>query len=193
MILLAAVLVGALAGFAIARLRRRSWMVPSLRGLWLIAAASILQIIIAYLPTSRSWLPDEVAALALVLSLILLLVFCWLNRRVKGVWLLASGLTMNLLVICLNGGFMPISPDTASRIFPPDVMAKFQSGDRFSYKDILLDPGQTRLGWLADIFLPPRSFPYQFAFSVGDLLVAGGVVWLLVAPALAAGNAPSTA
>jgi hypothetical protein len=193
MILLAAVLVGALAGILIARLRRRSWMVPSLRGLWLIAAASILQIILAYLPTSRSWLPDEAAALALVLSLILLLVFCWLNRRVQGVWLLASGLTLNLLVICLNGGFMPISPAAASRIFPPDVMANFQPGDRFSYKDILLDPGQTRLGWLADIFLPPRSFPYQFAFSVGDLLVAAGVVWLLVAPALATGNAPSTA
>jgi len=49
--------------------------------------------------------------------LILLLVFCWINRRVTGVWLLALGLTLNLLVIAANGGFMSISPQTAAGSF----------------------------------------------------------------------------
>jgi hypothetical protein len=180
MILLVAILAGMLGGLLIARIRKRRWMVPSLRKLWLVIVAFLPQFFFSYLPATSFRVSDDLAAAGLIFSLILLLVFCWFNRNISGMWLLALGLLLNLLVISVNGGFMPISPQTASRLVPPDTLAKFSIGNRFDYKDILLLPGQTRLVWLSDLFLPPQGFPYQVAFSLGDLLVASGAFWLLV-------------
>jgi hypothetical protein len=181
MILLAAILAGLAVGLFLARLQNRSWSAPQIQKPWLAIIAFIPQFFGIYLPKTRTWLPDEAISASLIVSLGLLLVFCWFNRRLPGVWLLAVGLFFNLLVITANGGFMPISPQTASRLVPPDTLAALGSGIRFGYKDILLFPEQTRLIWLSDYFLPPKWFPYQVAFSMGDILIAAGAFWLLVA------------
>jgi hypothetical protein len=182
MILLAAILAGAVTGLILARLHKRPWMVPPLRRIWLVLVAFAFQLVIAFLPATSSAISRELAASGLTLSLVLLLIFCWVNRRTAGIGLLAIGLALNLLVMAANGGFMPISPATASHIFPPEIMSRFAEGDRFSYKDVLLATEQTRLPWLSDVFFPPGGFPYQFAFSPGDLLIAAGAFWLLVSP-----------
>jgi hypothetical protein len=186
MILLAAILAGLVAGLVVALVQKRPWTVPTLRKPWLVIVAFLPQFFISYLPASRVRVPDELAAAGLSVSLILLLVFCWFNRRISGMWLLALGLSLNLLVIAANGGFMPISPQTASRLVPNATLAKIGYGQRFDFKDILLLPEQTRLIWLSDLFLPPQGFPYQVAFSLGDLFVAAGAFWLLVSPGKAA-------
>jgi hypothetical protein len=186
MILLVAILAGLVAGLLLARLRNlpaeQGWTVPPLRKPGLAILAFLPQLLIAYLP-SRSQVSDELAALGLILSLALFLVFCWFNRRLAGVWLLALGLGLNLLVMALNGGFMPISPQTASRLVPADAqaaLAALASGTRFGLKDILLLPAQTRLAWLSDWLLLPRGFPYQVAFSLGDVSIALGAFWLML-------------
>jgi hypothetical protein len=180
MILLVAILAGLLVGLSIARFQKRSWMVPPLRKPWLVIVAFLPQLFILYLPATHTRIPDGLAASGLIVSLILLLVFCWFNRWLSGVWLLALGLFFNLLVIVANGGFMPISPQTASHLVPSGTLAALGNGSRFGYKDILLLPGQTHLIWLSDQFLPPQGFPYQVAFSLGDLFVAAGAFWLMV-------------
>jgi len=180
MILLVAILAGLVVGLSLARVQKRPWTVPPLRKPWLPIIAFLPQFFSLYLPATRTWGSDDLAAAGLVVSLVLLLVFCWINRRLSGVWLLALGLAFNLLVIAANGGFMPISPQTASRLVLPETLAALGNGTRFGYKDILLLPEQTRLIWLSDHFLPPEGFPYQVAFSLGDVFIAAGAFWLMV-------------
>ena len=180
MILLVAILAGLAVGLTLARVQKRSWTVPSLRKSWLVIIAVLPQFFNMYLTATRTQIADGLAAVGLIISLILLLVFCWINRQLSGVWLLALGLLFNLLVMSANSGFMPISPQTASRLVSPDILASLENGDRFGYKDILLLTEQTHLVWLSDVLLPPEGFPYQVAFSLGDVLIAEGAFWLIV-------------
>jgi hypothetical protein len=89
---------------------------------------------------------------------------------------------LNLAVMAANGGFMPISAQTASRLVPEDILRNSQPGNRFGTKDILLAPQETRFEPLADRFLPPVWSPYQVAFSLGDVFIALGIFWLLANP-----------
>jgi hypothetical protein len=99
--------------------------------------------------------------------------------------LLMAGLVLNLLVIAANGGWMPISPETASHLPGAGVLDAASLGTRFGQKDILLSTEDTRLAILSDRFLLPGWFHYAVAFSLGDMLVAGGAFWLLARPARA--------
>jgi hypothetical protein len=181
LILLTALAAGLLVGAGIARSQRRPWTLPPLRFLWLVLVAFLPQGLAFYLPATRAHIPDAVAAAGLIVSQTLLLVFCWLNRKVPGIWLLALGTGLNLLVIAANGGLMPISPQTASRLVSAEELDAIQIGSRFGFKDILLLPGETRLVWLSDRFLPPEWLSYQVAFSLGDIGIAAGAFWLTAA------------
>lgn len=179
MILLLALGAGLLAGLAHARWRKRAYGFPALRAVWLAIVGFLPQYIAFYLPPTRAWMPDPLAAASLILSQSLLLVFVWLNRRQAGFWLIGLGLAFNLAVIAANGGFMPISPQTAAHLLPAAVVQTLQAGGRFGIKDILLLPENTRLEWLADRFTLPDWLSYAVAFSLGDVLIAVGVFWLL--------------
>jgi hypothetical protein len=79
----------------------------------------------------------------------------------------------------VNGGFMPINPNTAERIVGAERIASFELGSRIGYKDILLPVTETRLEWLSDRFLPPVWLPYQVAISLGDVFIAIGAFGIL--------------
>jgi hypothetical protein len=115
-------------------------------------------------------------------SLLGFLAFVWLNRRLPGMHVLLIGLVLNLAVITLNGGWMPISPETARHLpggSPPDSAAL---GTRVDDKSILLRPEDTKLEFLADRFLLPAIGSYRAAVSLGDLFIAAGAFWLLARP-----------
>ncbi len=184
MILLSAVVSGLLVGWAWARWRNRPYEAPALKSIWLVLVGFIPQFIIVYLPFTNRSTRNWAAAASLIVSMILFLAFVWINRQLPGMPLLLAGLLLNLAVMAANGGWMPISPETASRVLGKDVFQYVALGGRFGQKDILLLAQNMRLGFLADRFLLPSWSPYQVAFSAGDILIAVGAFWLLArAPA----------
>ncbi len=182
MILLLAIAAGLLVGLAWAGWNRQPYRPPDLQHLWLVFVAFIPQFIVVYLPITRRLFPDWLVVGFLLASQIILLAFVWLNRRIMGMPILLCGVLLNLTVMTTNGGFMPISPQTASRLVSEDRLKIIQTGSRFSTKDVLLRPENTRFEWLADRFLLPTWFPYQAAFSLGDVFIALGIFYLLAKP-----------
>jgi hypothetical protein len=180
MVLAAAVVVGLVAGLVRSWVRQRPFRVPPLRLSWLVLLAFVPQWFGFYSP--RQWMraPDEWAPALLVITQALLLVFVWFNRRQPGFWLLGMGLLLNFVVILLNGGLMPISPETVRTLYPDVPESLWQIGHRLgSGKDIVLLPEQTNLWFLSDRFLLPDWLPFQVAFSIGDVWIAVGAVWTI--------------
>jgi hypothetical protein len=178
MILLLAIVAGLLAGLARARHRNQRPRSLNLSLVWLVAIAFLPQWLAFYLPVTRRLTTDNLAAAALVSSQALLLVFAWLNRNQPGFWALGIGLALNLLVIVLNGGLMPVSPEVVAQLLPDTPPDTWQIGERVGWS-VVLPVSATRLWWLSDQLLMPAWFPYRKALSVGDVFIAGGAFWLL--------------
>ncbi len=109
--------------------------------------------------------PIYVASTAAVLLAVLR------NVRITGLAVVALGAASNLLAIVANGGFMPASAEA------------------FGALGRGVNPGYTNSAVvespafepLTDIFAMPASMPFANVFSVGDMLIAAGVVIVLVA------------
>jgi hypothetical protein len=178
-ILLSALVLGLLVGLGRARWQHRPYGAPDLKFIWLALVAFVPQIIIAYLPATHDLLPNWFSELLLSASLVMFLAFIWVNRRLPGMPILFAGMALNLLVMLANGGWMPISPETASHLAGGGAIETSSLGGRFGAKDVLLLPEQTRLPYLSDRFLLPDWSPYQVAFSLGDIAIAVGAFWVL--------------
>jgi len=178
-ILLLALAAGLLVGLMLARWRGHPYRAPELQHLWLVFVAFLPQFIVNYLSNTPSQIADWLVAGFLLVSQVLFLGFAWLNRRIPGISILICGVALNLLVMAANRGFMPVSPQTAGHLVSQERLQDFQLGSRIGPKDILLHPQHTRFEWLADRFLTPDWFPYQAAFSLGDVFIAIGAFWML--------------
>lgn len=179
MILLIGVAAGLLCGLLRAYLNKRSFQPYHLRLAWLVILAMAAQWIAFSIPLSRNSLPDNAIRIILVLSQLTLLVFVLGNRKIPGFWLLGAGLALNLTVIVLNGGLMPISPETVRWLLPDAQPTSWQIGERLGYgKDIVLQKEDTILWFLSDRFHTPSGFPSRVAFSLGDVFIALGAFWL---------------
>jgi len=175
MILVFAIVVGVAAGYTKALFTGVAFNPPKLRSVWLVLMAAIPQFLVFSLTATRSRIGDHWVSPILISTQILLIVFVWLNRRAPMFWLLGLGLLLNFLVISLNGGWMPISPQTLES---QGVSSNYwQVGSRYRFsKDIVLEKENTTLWILSDILTLPLWIPYRVAFSIGDTLIAVGVI-----------------
>jgi hypothetical protein len=124
----------------------------------------------------RSPLGTSPAAPAVfVLSLAVLVAWTlWHRDELPGVWIVAIGMSMNLLATLANGGRMPVAAAVAY-LGPPQLA---QQGSWAEYT--IMNAG-TRLGWLGDWVLFPGLFGRIFpqAYSPGDLVSLVGLTVVL--------------
>ena len=102
-------------------------------------------------------------------------------RRPGMAWLLV-GMGLNFLVMATNGGLMPVSPETLVRGGREHVLAHARDSDGLvsapvqRKKNVILREEETRLALLSDRLVVPG---HPGAFSVGDVLIAVGMVLAL--------------
>ncbi|MCL6431393.1 MAG: DUF5317 domain-containing protein [Anaerolineae bacterium] len=148
---------------------------------WLVLAAVVLQYPLVYIHVGeQTVLGLPVAGLLMAGSWVLLGVALWVNRRLPGIALIGLGTMLNLLVMSANGGWMPITPEAVARLNAASKVVMVGATARmWGAKNIVLPRADTRLWWLSDVFVLPPPFPMRVAFSVGDVLIAAGLFWLL--------------
>ncbi|MBI3962497.1 MAG: DUF5317 family protein [Deinococcus sp.] len=159
--LAAAVLLGLLQGGSLFRLGELRFRLGPL-------ALGALAIQVLVIARSRATRLD---AALLLISFATLLVFALANLRLSGLPLLAAGLLLNLAAMAANGGFMPVTPQALE--YAADLGSRVPGS-----KDIVLERHQIRLYYLTDI-LVLRRLPLPTAFSVGDVLIAAGLLILV--------------
>ena len=180
MVLLIAVFIGLVAGLIRCWIGKRVYRFYDLHYPGLVLVAFIPQFFAFFLPATRSLISDQLASILLISSQVLLLIFSLLNFKKPGFWPITAGFLANFLVIILNGGLMPISPETVKLLAPNAPEGTWQIGQRLGVgKDIVLNSTTTVLPFLSDRFATPQWLNYPAAFSFGDILISIGVIWLL--------------
>lgn len=151
--------------------RRRSPAVRPLRGWPLLGAGLALQLLVGRV--------DGAAYLLLVASFVLLIAFAAANVTMVGMWMVATGVAMNLAAIALNAG-MPVRSDA---LVAAGLAGEGQAGQVVLAAKHHLERPSDRLPALGDI-IPVRALGEVVSF--GDVVMAVGaanVVARLLAPA----------
>jgi len=104
----------------------------------------------------------------------------WQNRHLGGIKVIGLGLLLNSLVMVVNGGFMPITPETLVQIGYDGNASQLETGYIVGRtKNVVAEPGEASLWFLSDVMVIPRPFPIPTALSLGDLLIVLGVFFFL--------------
>ena len=143
---------------------RRLAFLP-VRALWLPPTALILQIVIIEI------VPDGTPALLSVIHVatyVMAGAFIWLNRSVPGLLPVALGAVSNGVTIALNHGTLPARAGALTAAGLPI--------DPQGFSNSAVRPHAV-LPWLGDVFAWPMPLPLANVFSVGDVLVVGGLTY----------------
>ncbi len=170
-----AALLGILTGWA-RRGQLRNLNEVALAGFWLAAGALLLQAALWVDFYTIRFLGPLTPFLHLF-SYLPLLGFVFLNRHHRGMLLFCLGLLMNLAVIGLNGGQMPVDPDRLSSPYREELVSGIASPVHAP-----LDK-ETRLAFLADILRLP--YGKHKVISPGDIALAAGLLLFIQAGMLA--------
>jgi hypothetical protein len=133
---------------------------------WLLFAALAIQIALEFVDVPKDRIED-VGVGVLLLSYALIFGFCFVNRKVKGMRLIALGVALNVLVIALNQG-MPTKDDVRQRNGREVHVPIEQTVKHRPQQD------DDVFGFLGDVITAP-GFPNQ-QFSIGDIVMSLGIV-----------------
>ena len=147
-----------------------------IRHIEMLLAAFASKVAVAVLGTAHTQIAVTAARPLNVIGAVLLVAVVWFNRRIPGALIFGAGLTLNLIVIVAFGGRMPVLlPHDADPTSP--VLAVLRSG--LDPLHVALDHPQG-LWFIGDIFNIPSIGGHSSLVSIGDLLMAAGVAWLII-------------
>lgn len=168
MFLLPCIVIGLVVALAAGGDVRRLGAIPFRRA-WLVLVALGMQLVL--FSQLGSGISEGARDAAHIGTYGLLLGFGVANRHIRAIAPMVLGTALNATVIAVNGGSMPLSPSVAA--------TAGVEASRYSN----VSEQATHLRWLGDIFALPSSFPLANAFSVGDVLIAIGAIWLVATAA----------
>lgn len=160
-------------GGTLPTLAARPW-----RFIWLAGVAFALQAFAVWGVGANG--PTPVASTLHVVSYLLLGIIVAANWRIPGMTIVGAGLLLNFLVIVANGGYMPITPEALMAHGEEQLAAVAPGGTVVGSKDIVLEHGQAQLWILSDVITTRLPF-WQRSFSVGDVVLALGLFYLVQA------------
>ncbi len=173
-------LVAMIAGLGIGFLRggRLRYLAQlKLRWLWLVPLALVIQLLIFPLFSGSPLLPYATEPLHLA-SYALLMLWLVMNVRTPPMSILSLGAICNFVVIVSNGGYMPASATALQQAGLAHIAERLLEGDVVA--NVTLMSALTRVNALGDWLYLPSWIPFSTALSIGDVLIAVGLVWLLV-------------
>lgn len=168
-----AVLIGLASGGSLAGwdgLRLRWWMIGAVS---LGVQVALFTPPLDEQPLAMAWGPWLFAVTLVGIILVLLRNARTMPFARMPLWLAALGVGLNLLVITINGGYMPRSTEASAAVGRP--VETIADGQRLANVSALSD--STRLPWLGDVLPEPNWLPFSNVLSVGDLLLTAGVAW----------------
>lgn len=130
-----------------------------------------------YLPVVISFFNDspfiiEVFAPVLFsLSYLIIIAVLAVNIRHRSLNPVLAGSIMNFIVVIANGGYMPVSSDALER---GGFDLSRATGMYLDMNHIISD-SDSKLMFLADIFLIPPPYPFPQLLSAGDILMVFGI------------------
>ncbi len=132
---------------------------------WLAVLGLVVQVVL-FSGAAGDMLAGGVGEAIYVASTAAVLIAVLRNLRIPGMALIALGAASNLAAIVANGGVMPTTADALAA-------AGLEPTDEFSNSAVLDDPA---LAPLTDIYALPPWLPLHNVFSLGDVLIAVGII-----------------
>ena len=168
MFILYAVLIGVVLGFVLGG-RLSGLATIDFRWPWLAIGGFAVQLVLFSDPVRER--AGDLGAPLYVASTVAVLIAVIRNVRIPGMALVALGAASNLAAIVANGGYMPASEDAFEALG-----GGLNPG--YTNSAIVADP---MLEPLTDLFALPSWLPFANVFSIGDVLIAVGVVIVIAA------------
>jgi len=141
----------------------------SFRWIGVAIAGLAAQVVLFSAPASNDM--REIGPLLYATSTGAVLLFVPVNLRIRGMAVIALGATLNPVAILANGGTMPASPGALA-------VAGLPTTGGYASSRELASPVLAPLG---DVFALPAGVPLANVFSVGDVLIALGILVVIVA------------
>lgn len=154
------VVVGLLLGGRIERLSQLQFVWA-----WLAVAGLAIQVVL-FSTSFADTFPPGVGEAIYVASTGMVLIAVWRNLAVPGLAVVAVGAISNLAAVVANVGVMPTTVEALRT-------AGMGAEEGFSNSAVLPDPA---LAPLTDIFAIPAAVPLANVFSIGDVLIAVGLI-----------------
>ncbi len=172
MSLLSAIVIGLALGFL---LGGRPSRLSALQLRWnLLIFASLLVQLVLFTGLA---VPAPLVTVAYLVSGGLALAWLLRNLTIPGIACVMAGGLSNFVAIATNGGRMPVDPGLLAQTRGAAYVSALAAG-RVTSNSTLADH-HTLLRWLTDQIPIPPPWPIPTVLSVGDLLIALGVIWLI--------------